>query len=196
MLHRRILLTASALLVPLFFGLSGRPLTASASRRATIEAIKAVGRATVQVPVADDVCFSPDELCDARLAKFIESAKASVDVAVYDFNLDQVAHQLLVQARKIPVRILVDRRQSKGAKSLVPMLIKAGAKVRFGRQRGIMHHKFVIVDGKLLETGSFNFTHGAANLNQENQVYLATPKIIDRFKKRFDESWGEAFQIR
>ena len=73
------------------------------------------------------------------------------------------------------------------------MLIKAGAKVRYGRQRGIMHHKFVIVDGKLLETGSFNFTNGAANSNQENQVYLATPKIVERFKKRFDQSWSEGF---
>ncbi len=169
---------------------------AEASRRAAIEALKAVGRASVPVPVPDEVCFSPEELCDARLAKFIESARSSIDVAVYDFNLDQVAHQLLVQSRKIQVRILADRRQSKGPKSLIPMLIKAGARVRFGRQRGIMHHKFVIVDGKMLETGSFNFTNGGANLNQENQVYLSTPKIVERFRKRFDESWAEAFQVR
>jgi phosphatidylserine/phosphatidylglycerophosphate/cardiolipin synthase-like enzyme len=162
-------------------------------RKAEIEALKAVGRANVPVPVADEVCFSPDEMCDARLAKFIESATTSLDIAVYDINLDQVVHQILVQARKIPVRVLVDRRQSKGSKSLVPLLIKAGAQVRFGKQKGIMHDKFTIADGRMLETGSFNYTHGAADLNQENQVYLATPKIVERYKKRFDLSWNEAF---
>jgi phosphatidylserine/phosphatidylglycerophosphate/cardiolipin synthase-like enzyme len=140
---------------------------------------------------ADEVCFSPDEECDVRLAQLIASARSSVDVAVYDINLDQVVHQLLVQSRKIKIRVLVDRRQAKTQKSLVPLLIKGGAQVRYGYQRGIMHNKFVIVDGKTLETGSFNFTRGAAIMNQENQVYLTSPAIVERYKKRFERSWAE-----
>lgn len=141
---------------------------------------------------ANEVCFSPEEACDEKLAAFIQSAKKSVDVAVFDINLDQVVHQLLVQSKKIPVRILVDRRQSRGRHSLVPLLIKAGAQVRLGYQRGIMHHKFVIADGTRLMTGSFNFTNGAAFKNQENQVYLDDPALLGRFKDRFERSWRES----
>jgi phosphatidylserine/phosphatidylglycerophosphate/cardiolipin synthase-like enzyme len=147
-------------------------------------------------PGLQEVCFSPEEACDERLSAFIQSAKLSVDVAVFDVNLDQVVHQILVKSKKVPVRILVDRRQSRGPHSLVPLMIKAGAKVRTGHQRGIMHHKFVIVDGRRLMTGSFNFTNGAATKNQENQVYLETPSIVERFKRRFEQSWNEGRQAK
>ncbi|MFN7684824.1 MAG: phospholipase D-like domain-containing protein [Oligoflexia bacterium] len=142
--------------------------------------------------LAVDTCFSPDEACDEKLASLIASAKKSVDVAVFDINLDQVVHQILVQSRRIAVRVLVDKRQSRGQHSLVPVLIKGGARVRTGYQRGIMHHKFVIVDGTRLMTGSFNFTNGAAFKNQENQLYINLPKILERYNNRFEKSWNEA----
>jgi phosphatidylserine/phosphatidylglycerophosphate/cardiolipin synthase-like enzyme len=86
----------------------------------------------------------------------------------------------------------VDKREAKGPHSLVALLIKAGANVRHGHQRGIFHNKFTIVDGKMIETGSFNYTNHASRSNNENQIYLANPQIVDRFKKHFDEVWERA----
>jgi phosphatidylserine/phosphatidylglycerophosphate/cardiolipin synthase-like enzyme len=71
-------------------------------------------------------------------------------------------------------------------------MIKAGAAVRFGRQRGIMHNKFAIVDGKMVELGSFNYTHHASRANSENQIYLSNPKVVARFQQRFDKIWASA----
>jgi phosphatidylserine/phosphatidylglycerophosphate/cardiolipin synthase-like enzyme len=147
--------------------------------------------ATTAAPKDNEVCFSPVDPCDIKLVKFIESAQKSVDVAVYDINLDQVGHALLAKSLKIPVRIVVDTRQSKEKNSIVPMLIKAGANLRFGHQRGIMHNKFIVVDGKRLETGSFNFTNHASESNNENQVYLAAPEIVSRYARRFEEIFSE-----
>ena len=162
-------------------------------RETLMEALTSkIDASLVKAPVDEDVCFSPDELCDVKLVKFIDSAKESIDLAIFDVNLDQVVHHLLVQSRKIPVRIIVDRRQSKGEHSLVKTLIKGGIKVRIGRQRGIMHNKFMIVDGKMLETGSFNYSNGAAENNAENQVYLAKPAILARYKERFEKLWSIA----
>lgn len=155
------------------------------------QALKAVQSALVQPPKDLETCFSPDEPCDQKLIKFIDSATRSVDVAVYDINLDQLVHRLLVASRKIQVRIVVDRRQAKGEHSLVSTLLKGGARVRLGRQRGIMHNKFVIVDGKRVEIGSFNFTNGAAFKNNENQLYLANPEVVDRYRSRFEKLWSE-----
>ncbi len=151
-----------------------------------------VNAALVNPPVDGEVCFSPDEPCDVKLTKFLNTATQSIDLAIYDFNLDKVAHDLLVISRKVKVRIVADRRQSKGGHSLIPMLVKAGAQVRFGRQRGIMHNKFMIVDGRMVETGSFNYTNGAAFKNAENQVYLAHPSIVKRYKERFQDLWESA----
>ncbi len=146
-------------------------------------------------PVAPDyleACFTPDEACDEKLVALIKNAKQSIDMAIYDINLDELVHQLLVQSKSIPVRLVVDRRQSKGQHSLVSLLIKGGVEVRFGHQRGIMHNKFTIVDESILELGSFNYTHHASRANQENQLYLSAPKIVERYRERFEKMWKRA----
>ena len=152
-------------------------------------------KTSAEPPADGDVCFSPVEPCDQKLLKFIEGAEKSIDIAIYDLNLDQIGHALLVKAKKIPVRIIVDKRQAKERNSLVPMLIRAGANLRYGHQRGIMHNKFVIIDGHRIETGSFNFTNHASRSNNENQIYLGTVSIVDRYKHRFEEIWNEAKQF-
>jgi phosphatidylserine/phosphatidylglycerophosphate/cardiolipin synthase-like enzyme len=151
----------------------------------------AVDEARVKPPAGKEVCFSPAERCDLKLVKFIDSAKKSIDIAIFDINLDQLVHRLLVQSRKVPVRVLVDRRQSKGPHSLVSTLIRGGAQVRLGRQRGVMHHKFAVVDGMRLETGSFNYTNHASRANQENQLYLDDPELVGAYVKAFERAWAD-----
>jgi hypothetical protein len=136
-------------------------------------------------------CFSPDEACDEKLIEFIRSAQQSLDIAVFDITHPQIVHEILVSARRIPVRILVDKRQSREPHSLVSTLIRAGAHVRVGHQRGIMHHKFILLDHRAVETGSFNFTNSASFKNQENQVYLNDPSLVERFRKRFEKMWND-----
>lgn len=143
-------------------------------------------------PKPNEVCFSPEEPCGAKLVKFVLGAKKSLDLAIYDINLDQLVHSLAVASKRIPVRIIVDQRQSKGEHSLVGLLVKAGVNVRYGRQRGIMHNKFILRDGQTLETGSFNFTNHATLANNENQIYLDTPEIVSRYAKHYDKIWAEA----
>ena len=170
--------------------------SADAARRKTKvlkEVRNLLEEATIQAPVDREVCFSPEERCDLKLIRFIETAQVSVDIAVFDLNLDQLVHTLLVMAKKgVRIRVLADTRQAKGAYSLIPTLIKGGVEVRFGKQRGIMHHKFTIIDGKRLETGSFNYTNHASRANQENQIYLGDPSILARFAARFAGSWDQA----
>lgn len=162
-------------------------------REGTIEKmVKVASDALVSAPVDGEICFSPDEPCDAKLWKFVQSAQKSVDIAVYDITHPKIVHEILVASKKMPVRIVVDRRQSKGNHSLVSLLIKGGANVRFGKQRGIMHNKFTIIDGKRMETGSYNYTNNASKNNQENQIYSGEEKTVKRYKERFDKMWNEA----
>ena len=154
-----------------------------------------VDPATLPDPKPDDTCFSPEEPCDAKLLRFILGAKKSLDIAIYDINLDQLVQNLAEKAKEIAVRVVVDQRQSKGGHSLVDLLVKAGVNVRYGRQRGIMHNKLIIRDGTMVETGSFNYTNHAATANNENQVYLNTPAIVDRYKDRFEKIWSDADPI-
>jgi len=159
-------------------------------------AVKTASDAATPAPKDREVCFSPDEPCDTKLWKFIQSAQKSLDVAVYDITHEKIVHEILVASKKMPVRIVVDRRQSKGQHSLVGLLVKGGANVKLGKQRGIMHHKFTIVDGKRLETGSFNYSVGAYKKNQENQIYLDDAEIVQRYQNQFEKMWREGNPVR
>ena len=153
--------------------------------------LRAVKEAMIAVPKDKEVCFSPDERCDVKLWKFIQTAQKTLDVAVYDITHPKIVHEILVASKKIKVRVVVDRKQSKGEHSLVDLLIKGGAAVKFGKQRGIMHNKFTVVDGARLETGSFNYSNNATNNNQENQLYLEDPAAVRRYADRFEKMWSE-----
>jgi len=161
-------------------------------RSSSKRALASESDVTALAPVDNETCFSPHEPCDVKLWKFIQSAKTTLDIAVYSITHPKIVHEILVTSKKIPTRIIVDRSQSKGTHSLVSLLIKAGADVRYGTQRGIMHHKFTLVDGARLQTGSFNYTDGATFKNQENQIYLSEVGVVTRFKHQFEEMWKTA----
>jgi phosphatidylserine/phosphatidylglycerophosphate/cardiolipin synthase-like enzyme len=185
------------IIIPLLISLSTTEALARKKRpknKVKHNVVTQVDESTITPPKPNEVCFSPENHCDIKFNKFVQSAEKSLDIAIYDVNLDQVVHTILVKAKTMPVRILVDTRQAKGPHSLVSTIKKAGIEVRYGYQRGIMHNKFTIVDGKMLETGSFNYTNGAANKNNENQVYLDTPEIVAAYKDRFEKIWAEALE--
>ena len=57
----------------------------------------------------------------------------------------------------------------------------------------IMHMKLVILDERVLGTGSFNWTKNAINSNYENFVLTDSPAIIKEHLNFFDKMW-ENFQ--
>lgn len=138
------------------------------------------------------VCFSPDEKCDEHLVKVLNIAVASIDVAVYDINRPNIVQALIEKAKTIPVRLIVDERQSRGSRSSVPYLVETKVQVRFGHQRGIMHDKFALIDGAILETGSFNYTTHASEANQENQFYSVDHDVFMQYQARFDKMWASS----
>src|SRR4051812_11129896 len=52
---------------------------------------------SIMTPVADEACFAPNEPCDVKLIKFVESAKISLDIAIFDINLESLVHAILLQ---------------------------------------------------------------------------------------------------
>lgn len=141
-------------------------------------------------------CFSPEENCAEKLSNFISEAKKSVDVAIYDINEEKIVNQITVQAKKIHVRVVCDERQSKGKHSAIKTLIKEGVPIRYGMQKGIMHDKFLIVDGLKMETGSFNYTHHASMSNRENQIYTDDMPIIKKYTQTFEKIWSTGKPVK
>ncbi len=162
---------------------------AKEARMLSKQAAEKIDDANTPAPKDNEACFAPDENCTEKLRKFILSAKESIDIAIFDINLKPIVDAIVEQSFKVKVRIIVNRKLSKDSAPAIERFKENKMFYRVGKQKGIMHNKFTIVDGKRLETGSFNYTNGAAHSNQENQIYLATPGILDQYKNRFQKMW-------
>jgi len=57
-----------------------------------------------------------------------------------------------------------------------------------------MHHKFVVVDDKIVATGSFNWTASAERWNRENLLVINSTSLARRYTKEFDKIWKTTFR--
>ena len=57
--------------------------------------------------------------------------------------------------------------------------------------RCVQHHKFCVIDSKLLINGSYNWTRQAAVSNQENIVVTNQPDLVRDFEAHFAAMWAD-----
>ena len=136
-----------------------------------------------------------------RLQELLGQAHASIDAALYVFTNKRLADILFdaLHRRKIKVRLLINEELNQD--DLEPNQVEIlrriqayqTAEVRFYRSanaRNLMHHKFCIIDGKILMTGSLNWSHNACNGNRENLVVLHHDyQAIGVYQQEFSDLW-------
>ena len=146
-------------------------------------------------------CFSPQGKCSVHILREIEQAKNELLVAVYAFTSDDLA-AAVVQARKrgVSVQVVIDREfdagneKSKGKfleAQKIPVRRLTGTKsVALDRENGLMHQKFAIIDRRMVFTGSYNWTHSADRLNDENLLlFRDAGPLAEEYRKVFLQLW-------
>ena len=101
--------------------------------------------------------------------------------------LEAVAH------RGVKVRIVADWKAAQAKYSQIRILQSAGILVRLDRNYAIHHHKFIVMDGISIETGSFNYSTAAIEHNAENALVLwNVPPIAEAYAKEWARLWEES----
>jgi phosphatidylserine/phosphatidylglycerophosphate/cardiolipin synthase-like enzyme len=137
--------------------------------------------------VIQAVCFSRVEQCDSLLINLISQAKKNVYLAIYSFTRDSLAKALIdAKNRGVEVKVVIEEENAYGQGSDYQMLKDAGVDVRLDGNPGSMHHKFMIVDGELVVTGSYNWSTAAEDRNDENFVVIRDKAVVDRFAQEFN----------
>ncbi len=152
------------------------------------------GRACTQT---DQQAMAPRSVMIKMLVAAIKDVKQGGTVRVSNFNISgsssakPVVDALLwaIQNRGATVKVVMDEAQN-NATSRTTLLSQQGAQVRFldglhytnsvGDAVGIMHSKIVIVDDKVVFTGSNNFSSTGFITNEENSVVLRSPAYDSR----------------
>ncbi len=126
------------------------------------------------------------------MVSWINSATSTLDGAIYGLTDENIAQAFIrAQDRGVTVRLIQDRSQASGSRTIRERLAREGITVRLrrGSRGGLQHNKFLVIDAKYVITGSFNWTRSASRHNDENFVVLDDG--ADRFQSQFDLLWRQ-----
>ncbi len=137
-----------------------------------------------------DVVFTED--CEDAVIEAIDRARQEILLAIYTFSNYKIAEALVAakNERNVDISVKMDAKQIDydAARKVVRMLKSNDIKVTRIKMRDWyhMHHKFIVIDGAWVLTGSYNYTLAASTVNYENLLTIYSPSVARRFVKEFE----------
>lgn len=138
----------------------------------------------------NQVFFSPGDDCLNHIIDLINEAHTHLDICVFTISDDRIT-RAIVDAMKngVEIRIITDNFKVSDTGSDIEGLGEVGIPVKLDTTDNHMHHKFFIVDKKLVLTGSYNWTRSAALYNQENVISTDDEFVVEKFLNEFEKLW-------
>ena len=153
---------------------------------------------------------SGDDL-EAVIIEQINSATSTIDIAVQEFNLTKLARAIVKKkAAGVEIRLILENnynvplhklKSNHGLAVLKRNNIAIIDDTEDGTKgSGLMHHKFIVIDGQKVITGSANFTlsgiHGDfSNLetrgNANHLLVIDSVDLAQVFTEEFNYLWGD-----
>lgn len=147
-------------------------------------------------PDADRPAFGPsgdDELFVRQLASFVRCADSSLQMALYDTTNECVVDMLLAKLEADPgvtMEIVIDDAMCpRGAAGLACPLSRLDTHERVtivdDDRSNLMHHKFIIADGRRVWVSSANMTTESICQDYNNSIIVDEPAIVGGFAAEF-----------
>lgn len=128
------------------------------------------------------VFFSPSGGCSEAIVNTIANAKDSILVQAYSFTSSPIA-KALVEAHKrgVACKVILDRSQRTEKYSEADFLVHSGIDTWIDAEHRIAHNKVMVIDSKIVITGSFNFTKSAETGNAENLLVIRSSELAKKY---------------
>lgn len=145
---------------------------------------------TTQV-LAQQVYFSPHGGCTEAVVRAISGAKKDIRVQAYGFTSLPIANALIAAKRRgVDIRVDLDRSNRSAPSSKAAVLKSAGIRVLYDSAHSIAHSKVMVIDSRIVITGSFNFTKAAENSNLENELVIDNSILAGIYLANFEKHTG------
>lgn len=146
------------------------------------------------------VYFSPKGDALKTIKKELGRAQRTLDLALYMITAPELATAIIAaEKRGVKVRLITDARQRKRwsqtstlEKNHVPvwhLYLRKGPDDASDPQ---FHHKFAVIDGHTVLTGSFNWTVMADQSNHENMLVIRDRHIAAAYTEAFERAFNLA----
>ncbi len=148
-----------------------------------------------------EIHYAPEENLELVDGRVIDGAEFSIDMAAYVLSDRRIIEALTAAAeRDVCVRLYFDKSQfsQHGLRVNAPieaLLAHPNVAARVKGAGVLMHLKAYAVDGKLLRTGSGNFSRPGLAEQDNDLVLISDPTAIDAFERTFEGIWSRAQNI-
>jgi len=161
--------------------------------------VVAIGQSAIQTCSVQAFFTSPGSdnhrgVIENKIISLIEGAKFTIDIAMFSFTDDQLGDAIVAAAKDpdVTVRVLLDGWHAPEDKGEYDRSLKENGalEVLVEHHKGAMHHKFMVIDAKIVVTGSYNWSDSADTENYENIVVIQCPEIAAAFASEFNHVWS------
>jgi phosphatidylserine/phosphatidylglycerophosphate/cardiolipin synthase-like enzyme len=131
--------------------------------------------------------FSPKGGCQAAVVQELKKARHEILVLAYSFTSEAITSALIdAKKRGVHVDIVLDKSNEVERYSDLHIFLDQGLAPTVDHNHAIAHNKVMIIDGKTLVTGSYNFTKQAEEENAENMlIFKGHPELVRQYRQNF-----------
>ena len=166
-----------------------RPQAAKGAQGArTIRTIRTItGNIVMLNGTAVEAYFCPENSCAAAIIRELRKANGSIAFAAYSFTSAEIANELIIKASQgVNVSGIIEHSTAGSKYSKHNALAANSVNVKLENSKKLMHHKFFVIDGSVVITGSFNPTENADKRNAENIIIIKNRQIAGKYDEEFN----------
>jgi len=148
-----------------------------------------------------EVLFSPDDIVVSRLSQLIAEAQQNISFLVYSFASEDLETNIRAKATDgVTIGGVlefdpVNPNQVDPNPNLMDALKffrESGLNVLLDRNPEVLHHKFMVIDSKIVVIGSYDFTNRAENDNDENVLIIHNEIVAQKFLEEYERVFSRA----
>ena len=139
------------------------------------------------------VFTSEDPALENAIVPIVQSATQSIRFLAFSFT-DYPLADTMSQRFKAGVDVagVFEKVGSETEAAELRTLMCRSVPVKQDGNPGFLHHKVIVVDERIVITGSLNFSTNAEENNDENVIIIDNPEIARLYTQEFDRVWNLA----
>ncbi len=140
-----------------------------------------------------DIYFSPEDKPRDEVLRVLEGAQREIRFMAFSFTDEAIGTAMITaDNRGVAVSGVIETFQSDGTGSQYQRLRGNRLDVKRDGNGGVMHHKVIIIDRRIVVMGSYNFTASAYRDNDETLVIINDPAVAAEFLAEYERVWSIA----
>jgi len=139
------------------------------------------------------VLFSPEDKPIQYILPYVQNARRNIRFMTFVMTQPDLGNAILERIQNgVTVEGVFEAVGSDSQYSEMMKLHCAGGKMRRDGNPGFLHHKVMVIDNRIVITGSLNFSDSANTRNNENVIIIDNREIAQLYLDEFLRNWREA----